>query len=153
MRLFIHKLASLALAVVAVSSLSSVSSFAAVDATTVERICQPLFGPVGSIEPAVCTFSTVKGTGGNGCPIGTYKVTAASCSDQVTTYPDDACDGEPGVCVPPKTAKTRLKSVTAKAKPSLTVGQCISSVGDGSCVCTATDQETYVFGRKTCSGT
>ena len=112
-----------------------------------EQQCLPLVNPPGNTSPAVCNVSIKKDDSCGGAGGGNI-VTASSCSDEVTTYPDDACNGEPGKCTEPSTNADTIKSVKKAAAPSLKKGACTSAPPQ--CSCTVGDAATYQFGRKTC---
>lgn len=110
-----------------------------------EQICTHNGG--SSTEPAVCNVEVDKNPGICGAQ-GGYIVVSASCSDQVTTYADDACNGPKGECVPPSTNPSQIKSTSQSATPSLKPGDCAQNPP----ICSCTPQSTfnYQFGRKTC---
>ena len=104
-------------------------------------------GHMPSTTPSVCTVSTKKS---DQCADNQRIVTSVKCSDKVVSYPDDACEGEPSPCSPPKVSPTALKSVKTKGVPSLAVGDCLFLNPVPVCTCKDGDEQTFTFGRKIC---
>lgn len=97
-----------------------------------------------TVDDPVCTITI---TADPSCDPQGFRVTASSCSPRVTTYPDDACDGNPDPCNPPHTT-TQAKTISQAAVPNLHVNDCTSNPPN--CVCGLTGTYTYTGGRKVC---
>ena len=115
------------------------------DPQEAERQCQSHAGDTET-DPASCSFDWAKDTAN--CPM-KYEILNPTCSDQVVTYTDDACDGSEGECEPPSESGG-IKTLTTSATPSVSAG-CSLAIPT-SCSCKLGSMGSATYGRLTCGG-
>lgn len=131
------------LAIVFIGALASTYALA-----DVEKKCKnsTFVGHTGG----ACTITKHLSDGTDGCQNHDWKVTAVTCQDKITTYPDAACNGDDGDCSPPSPDPSQEKKITETGTaPTLALG-CYNIVPPCSCTYDGSGGVVTEMGRVVC---